>query len=86
MGEGSEIIDLRIRKKGCTNHPVVRFTNIIRRISDSKETKTYTILFNEEDIPLTIVEKYVKKYNMRVIEIKRIDGKQVSVLIEVVRQ
>lgn len=86
MSGESEVIDLRVRKKGCTNHPVVRFTNIIRRISDNEENKVYTILFNEEDIPLAIVEKYVKRYNMRISEVKRIEDKQVSVLMKVVKQ
>ncbi len=86
MSRENEIIDLRVKNKGCTNHPVVRFTNIIKRISNSRENKTYTILFNEEDIPLTIAEKYVKKYNMRILEIKRIEDDQISILVKAGKQ
>ncbi len=86
MGRENEVIDLRTSRKGCTNHPVVRFTNIIRRISGSDEDRTYTILFNEEDIPVAIVKKYVERYNMRILELKKIDGKQVSVIVEKAKQ
>jgi len=34
-----EIVDLRIKGKGCTEHPIIKFTQLLRELSRSKTKK-----------------------------------------------
>lgn len=42
----------------------------------------YIVLFNEEDIPRGIVRKYAERYHISIVEEKKIDEKNMQVVLK----
>jgi len=73
-----EVIDLRVRGKGCTDHPIIKFTQLLRGLSRSKN-KEITIIVSEEDIPFKFIELFTKNHGVRIVDISRLDSKSLTV-------
>lgn len=73
-----EVIDLRIKGKGCTEHPIIRFTQVLRELSRSR-VKEVTVIVNEKDIPLKFIELFAKSQGVRLVDINKHDDKTLIV-------
>lgn len=73
-----EVIDLRVRGKGCTDHPVIKFTQLLRGLSESKN-KEITIIVNEEDIPFKFIELFTRNHGVRIVSVDGLDNKSLAV-------
>lgn len=73
-----EIVDLRVKGKGCTEHPIIKFTQLLRELSRSKN-KEATVIVYEEDIPFKFIELFAKNHGVRIIDVSKLDNKTLTV-------
>jgi len=73
-----EVIDLRVGGKGCTDHPIIKFTQLLRELSRSKN-KEITVIINEEDIPFKFIELFAKNHGIRISDVSKLDDKTLTV-------
>ena len=73
-----EIIDLTVRKPGCTGHPIVRLNAVLRDMR--KKRKSIKVIINTEDIPLRALELSLKRYKYK---IKRVFERKDTTIVEI---
>lgn len=60
-----KIIDLTVRRPGCTGHPVMRLNRALRELEDEQAT----IRVKTSEIPVKVLEKIVSKKGYKVVKI-----------------
>ncbi|RLE79223.1 MAG: hypothetical protein DRJ52_08885 [Thermoprotei archaeon] len=72
-----KIIDLTVKRPGCTGHPVVRLNRVLRELKDRRAI----IRVKTSDIPVKVLERLVLKKGYKIIKIA-VEGICVEVEIE----
>ncbi len=70
-------IDLRERKPGCTENPVIRLTQLLTRVEEGKAVLRVTS--DEREVPLKVLEMLANKRNLK-FEIVEKNGTKVTVI------
>lgn len=70
-------IDLRERKPGCTENPVIRLTQLLSRVEEGKGV--LKVASDEREIPLKVFEMLASKRNLK-LQVLEKDGTKVIVL------
>jgi len=75
-----KVVDLRRRSSRCTDHPVVRFMNMLAELRNSGERKVLFVV-NKEDLPLGVVSKFVEGAGYRIVSTND-KGEYLEVILE----
>lgn len=70
-------IDLRERKPGCTENPVIRLTQLLTRVEEGRAVLRVTS--DEREVPLKVLEMLASKRNLK-FEIVEKNGTKVTVI------
>ncbi len=70
-------IDLREKKPGCTENPVVRLTQLLARVEEGRGTLRVTS--DEKEVPLKVLEMLADKRNLKFQVIEK-NGTKVTVV------
>lgn len=70
-----KIVDLRHKEPGCTGHPIIRFSSILRNLKESE----VLLIVNPEDIPIKVVELVVGKHGYKVVSINKKEEKYAEI-------
>lgn len=70
-------IDLREKKPGCTENPVIRLTQLLSRVEEGKGI--LRVASDEREVPLRILEMLATKRNLK-LQVLEKDGTKITVL------
>lgn len=70
-------IDLREKKPGCTENPVVRLTQLLARVEEGRGTLRVTS--DEKEVPLKVLEMLADKRNLKFQVIEK-NGTKITVV------
>ncbi|MEM1619771.1 MAG: hypothetical protein QXU97_00935 [Fervidicoccaceae archaeon] len=68
----SRTLDLRSGGKSCTDHPVYALATRIRA-SREEGVAELTVLVNPSDLPLEVVEMYLKSAGYAMVRVERVE-------------
>jgi len=70
-------IDLREKKPGCTENPVIRLTQLLSRVEEGRGILKVTS--DEKEVPLKVLEMLANKRNLKFQVIEK-NGTKVTVV------